>query len=333
MATFSLSRSKHLIPFAALVSEAGQRVDRVLRKAGLPSDCLDDPETLIPSQAVFRFREFSARTLGLPNIALDATRDLHFSELGEFGRALLGAPTLHRLLTTFRDHINTETTITEIELERLDSGDLSFCYRFQHVPAIGVWHSDLYTFQWAIKIIRLVSPTWSPETMWSISHPSAKRQQVFARLGTGSVDFEHGCTGFMIPSSMLALPLQDRKQVTRREKAQLPKRALPDTYSDAIERVIATYASDRWLSIEEAAEVLGTSTRSLQRRLGAEHTTYSGVVERTRSEMAGELLEQTDASVADIAASLGYRSQANFTRAFRRWSGVSPSEYRRGRMK
>jgi len=332
MANVSLSRSKHLIPFAALSRQAGQPVDRLLVKAGLPSTCLDDPETLVPSGGVFRFRDLSARTLDLPNIALDATRDLQFSRLGPFGRALMGAPTLWRLLTTFRDHINTQTTITQIELKRLPSGNISFCYCFQHVPPIGIWHSDLYTFRWAIKIIRLVDPSWSPETMWSVSRRSRGHQEVLERLGAKTIDFAHDCTGFLLPSSMLALPLASTGPGTG--DACEPDQAtatLPETIEGVVGQLIISYADDRWLTITEAAEVLGMSARTLQRRLAAENATYKGVVEQTRSERAGDLLDQTDAPIAEIAARLGYQSQANFTRAFKRWAGTPPSEFRRQR--
>jgi AraC-like DNA-binding protein len=47
--------------------------------------------------------------------------------------------------------------------------------------------------------------------------------------------------------------------------------------------------------------------------------------------MAGELLETTDATIADISKYLGYRNQGNFTRAFRRWAGVTPRQHRQQR--
>ena len=68
-----------------------------------------------------------------------------------------------------------------------------------------------------------------------------------------------------------------------------------------------------------------------QRRLALEEETFSGLVERTRAEMAGELLETTDAPISEIARQLGYANQGNFTRAFHRWAGVSPSAFRRQR--
>ena len=68
-----------------------------------------------------------------------------------------------------------------------------------------------------------------------------------------------------------------------------------------------------------------------QRRLVEEGATFSGVLEHTRMEMAGQSLETTDLPIKDISHQVGYSRQSNFTRAFCRWAGVSPSEFRRQR--
>ena len=77
--------------------------------------------------------------------------------------------------------------------------------------------------------------------------------------------------------------------------------------------------------------MIGTSVRTLRRRLAAEETTYSGILEKARSEMAGVMLETSDASPSDIAAELGYSTLANFSRTFSRWAGISPSRFREQR--
>ena len=95
--------------------------------------------------------------------------------------------------------------------------------------------------------------------------------------------------------------------------------------------MLRSYADDEWLTVEKIAKANNTSVRSLQRALKAEGTTFSKVLEQARVKMAEELLENTDATMSDIAQRLGYRHQGDFTRAFGHWAGVSPSEYRRRR--
>lgn len=332
MTQLTLIRSKHLLPFTSLLSQAGEQVGRILTKARLPGDCLDDPETAIPANGVFHFRELAGRALGTPDIALDATRNLQLANLGELSQTLLGAPTLYRLLTTFRDHFQTQSTIVRMELVRIESADVRLCYGFDHPPEFGVWHSDLYTFQWMLKVVQLVSPNWSPSHVWSMSSPEAGRREVFEEIGVQRVDFGRDCTGFVIPSSMLALPLTNNRMLGGMiDNDPSPPAALPTSTTESLRNAILSYSSENWLSINEVAEVFDSSARTIQRLLTAERTSYTRLLEQTRMEIAGELLESTAIAIADIARQVGYIHQANFTRAFRRWGGVSPREFRQRR--
>lgn len=81
-------------------------------------------------------------------------------------------------------------------------------------------------------------------------------------------------------------------------------------------------------SLARAAKSLGFSSRTLKRRLQDEATTYSELLEVERRERAVRYLRETDLHVSEIAFRLGYRDVANFSRAFRRWTGKNPSAYR-----
>jgi AraC-like DNA-binding protein len=70
------------------------------------------------------------------------------------------------------------------------------------------------------------------------------------------------------------------------------------------------------------------SVRTLQRGLAAAGVSHEVLVAQTRFATAAAVLEQTNAKILDLALDLGYSDHANFTRAFRRWAGCSPQEYR-----
>ena len=120
-------------------------------------------------------------------------------------------------------------------------------------------------------------------------------------------------------------------ELSQGTNAQLQKTILPEKAAGALQQLIHAYADDRWLSIEQVAELLDWGVRTIQRRLVDEGTTFSGVLEQTRMKMAGQSLEATDLPINDIANQLGYSRQSNFTRTFCRWAGVSPTEFRRQR--
>ena len=81
-------------------------------------------------------------------------------------------------------------------------------------------------------------------------------------------------------------------------------------------------------SINSAAQVAGISRRSLQRQLAKDNLSYSLLVEQVRFETAVNLLQNSPLSLIEISLELGYRDAANFSRAFKRWAGLSPRQFR-----
>ncbi len=78
----------------------------------------------------------------------------------------------------------------------------------------------------------------------------------------------------------------------------------------------------------QAAEMVGLSVRSLQRKLSLAGLTYSGLLEQVRFNNAIKLLSDTENKIIDVAFSSGYADPAHFARAFRRISGRTPREFR-----
>jgi AraC-like DNA-binding protein len=80
--------------------------------------------------------------------------------------------------------------------------------------------------------------------------------------------------------------------------------------------------------IGAAAQALGVSPRRLQRDLEARQTSYTNVVDTVRQEQAARLLRDPQRSLVEIALVLGFVDQSGFHRAFRRWFGMTPGDYR-----
>ena len=84
----------------------------------------------------------------------------------------------------------------------------------------------------------------------------------------------------------------------------------------------------RYPTIDNTARRVGMPVRTLQRRLKESGLSYSELVEQTRYELACRLLDMPGAKMAAVARALGYNDPSSFSRAFRRWTGMSPRAYR-----
>jgi AraC-like DNA-binding protein len=93
--------------------------------------------------------------------------------------------------------------------------------------------------------------------------------------------------------------------------------------------IVSLRLLDGQADIEGAARVAGLGVRGLQRMLRQQGVSYRQVLDVARAARAKALLRETDHSVTEIALDLGYTDHANFTRAFSRWEGCPPNDFRR----
>jgi AraC-like DNA-binding protein len=98
-----------------------------------------------------------------------------------------------------------------------------------------------------------------------------------------------------------------------------------------LESIVRALLLDGYPSVRVVAGQMGIPVRTLQRRLREQGITYRELVDEFRFREACRYLDDTEDRVASIASALGYRDPSHFSRAFRRWSGMRPSDYRMSR--
>jgi AraC-like DNA-binding protein len=137
------------------------------------------------------------------------------------------------------------------------------------------------------------------------------------------------------PASWLDRPLALREPVANREAVTVleAERRVLAPGDDLVERTRALLSNpaNGFPDLEQAAERLGASSRTLRRHLSRGGTTFQALRDEVRRARAITLLEQSPLAVDDIARELGYADAAGFVRAFQRWTGETPSNYRRGK--
>ncbi len=95
--------------------------------------------------------------------------------------------------------------------------------------------------------------------------------------------------------------------------------------------MVRTQLMHERVSVEGVSGLFGMSRRTLSRRLKSEGASFNDILNGVRFEVAAQLLAETEIPLAQIAAALDYAEPSAFTHAFRRWSGSSPAEWRRGK--
>ena len=104
-------------------------------------------------------------------------------------------------------------------------------------------------------------------------------------------------------------------------------------FREKVREAVSAQLIDGKPSLRRTAKMVGTSVRTLQRRLGALGVTYRDLVSELQAEEARNLLIRAELNVNSIAASLGYADATAFSRAFRRQVGQTPSEFRQAKLR
>jgi AraC-like DNA-binding protein len=158
------------------------------------------------------------------------------------------------------------------------------------------------------------------------------RQTRHAALLGSPVTFEHANAGAHFATDALAAGLRTADPALRRTLAQIAKRLeIGGAATSDLEVAIRSRLRDLLpmgkVDAGGVARTLGLSKRSLHRRLAELGRRYQTVLDDFRASEAERLLAAGRLSTAEIALSLGYADQTAFSRAFRRWRGLPPSEW------
>ena len=138
--------------------------------------------------------------------------------------------------------------------------------------------------------------------------------------------------GLRIASSQL-----DRRSVHANEEIARAHQAFADEYLSSLDaaattrrlrELLVSVVEKGPLDLQDAARQLHISSRTLQRRLADEDTSYREVVDELRRDIAFDQLRRTDAPIQEVAYLTGFSALSPFYRAFRRWTGGTPAEYR-----
>lgn len=105
---------------------------------------------------------------------------------------------------------------------------------------------------------------------------------------------------------------------------------MPSTdFAEQVKQRIGALVAQREVSEDALAERFNMSPRHLRRKLSEAHTSYEKLLDEVRMEMAMRLIQAGRLNLGHVALQLGFLNASSFTRAFRRWTGMSPSDYRK----
>ncbi len=326
-----------LIPgFISLCAQYGVSPDLVSRRAGLLPQLLTDP------QAVVTVAQLDALICAIQDELKDPAFGVH---LGEFirvdllqlvGTLVVTAPTPREALGQFIRFKKLVHPVGELLLQEDDrvarlifreGGSEGISGRFRY--------AEMY-FTAIICIARSLVRRDIRVYRVDFRHDgSGWRDELVRALGTTDIRFSAEENIACFERDLLDEPLPGHFPEYHRQIEQLAARRLaelPDggDTAAAVLRFLEEQIGRRVVGMEDVAKHLDVTLRTLQRRLKDENTTYAALRDSVRYRYAQKYLRDPGMDMESIAAALGFSETANFYPAFKRWSGMSPGEFRRG---
>lgn len=331
-----LVRASAFLPFIKFLAQINSPTERLLQQAKVPVFALEDPEALIPLHRSWIFLEQAAQLEGIDNLGILVGQRTKISDLGAFGHLLCQSLTLFDLLTTLEQMINTYNSGEQLWI--VQEGDRAgLHHRYSSPPTFGSQQARLYAVLIYLKVFQLVlGQAWQPIAIHLEVSPSKSLTNIEMFADTQIV-FDRPSSAIIFPRLLLSSPLQQlaplHTAAFQSDYETLQSSAPSTDFLESLRQLLRSLLRDGYPDIDLTAEIAGMSPRSLQRRLAENDLSYSRLVERVRFEMAVNLLQDADIKLIEISAELGYTDAANFTRAFKRWAGISPRQFRNQHIK
>ncbi len=331
MKTIPVARaSVAVLPIVKFLDRIGSPTERLLKQVHLPVRALNNSEAFIPLSQAFAFLELAARTEGIENLGIMVAQQTQVPQVGTFGAIVCQSLTLHDLLHKILKFHNTFVPGEQIWLTE-EGNSLWFHHQYLVPRSTHTYQGQGYTVLMYLSALRLATGAhWQPDELHlSGSH----RQKGFLELnflGNTPIHFHQPTNAIRFSKALLSQPLLHltKPSLTENQEKMLNLTAPAINFIDSLRQIILLLLPEGYPNIAVAAEVSGMSIRTFQRRLADNHLSYSQFVDQLRFNEAVRLLQDPTIKLIDIAFDLGFSDAASFTRAFKRWTGLSPREFR-----
>lgn len=301
---------------------------------GLPLGELESPSTWVELPALAELVRRATELTGEPALCFHMGIQMRLSWHGFLGFAAMAAGTVGEALGLASQFIRTRASVIELTIHA--EGEQASLALTERAPTGEL--REFITIALFVGLARMGRDLTGRELRGAaeLAFTEPSYYQRLAHLLPGSASFGHRRSRLVFPREVLALPLVTSDATAlrlavvqcERELAQLCA-GEPQLVQRA--RVAISQPESGFASQQEVARALGLSPRTLKRRLAEQGSSYSALLEELAFARAELLLAVPTLSVAEVAARVGYTDAANFSRAFKRWSGLTPQSYRKSK--
>ncbi|HEX8144449.1 MAG TPA: AraC family transcriptional regulator [Pyrinomonadaceae bacterium] len=311
----------------------GVRPQELYRAVNLDPSLLDDTDNRIPYAQLVALYEAAARLTG------DDAFGLHLSERTSekvfdlLGYVLMSSPTLGEALHRIVRYHPIWNDGAEYVLE-MDDDAVRLGYRYIGFNGETCRHDCEMTLAITVRFGRLATGVdWTPREI-SFQHPQPADISEHRRIFRSPLRFSRPLNEVVFDRSLLSLRMVEADPalcaVLDRHAAELlMKSPGRGGFVDEVRALLFEAMQGGDASLEAISRQMGTSPRTLQRKLKEEGASHQDLLDEIRRDLSKRYLREPQMAICEVAYLLGFSEPSAFHRAFRRWTGITPKAYRR----
>ena len=308
---------------------------RLLQGTGLPlSTLLVWDETQITAAQTMRVLENAQHIMEAPEFGLRLGRRLQPSSHGPMGYLVLSSPDVVTALESFVEYLPVRLPFSGVSMTQ--DGDWLTCaleIKIEAKPKVRRILQECFALMLQ-SVVESVMGRELNEAKIGLEHPQPTYSALYHDYLHATVRFSQQTNTFQIPAALARYPNATghsdsyalARDLCARLLAQIPLASSSTT--DRVRRLLLSSPIGT-LTAADVATAMFVTKRTLQRRLDQEKTSYREITEKLHSELAVRHLRETHLTIESVAMLMGYYDTAAFRKAFHRWFGQSPGDYRR----
>jgi AraC-like DNA-binding protein len=307
---------------------------RITAEAGLDEADLRNPDGVVPVSRINKMWEVAEREWGRPGLGLYAAGHVPFGACEAMDYLMASSATVADAISQLVDYLAILTRTYRYEIR--EDRDEPSCEMTWRIPPRGVMF-HLRDFSLALAVGRIFRVSGHRPARVELIGPALATAHEYAEeFGAQAViRAERNALSFSRATWRAALPAQDtmlNRTLRRHAQLLLDRHPVSDraTAADHVRAELLRTSHVGLASIDQVAGGLATTARTLQRQLRVEGVRFDDLRRDVRANLAQAYLGDRGLSISEVAYLIGFSESSAFSRAFRRWTGSSPQEFRRG---
>jgi len=313
---------------------AGVAPEELCRAAKLDLSKLEDADNRIPFRELIRLDECAARLTGDDAFGLHVGEQTDAKMYGVLGYVTLNSQTFGEALNRLIRYQQIRTNAVRFSMD-ITGADVHLAYNYSitNVSPQERRQESEEMMSTMLQVGRKITGVeWALHEI-HFEHAPPEDVSEHARIFRAPVRFNQLLTKFVFDKSVLELPLAEAdltlgSLLERQAEELLAKSPQHGVFVNQVRRLIREGLPVGEARIETVCRKLGSSTRTLQRKLREEGTSYQELFEETQRDLSVFYLRQPEIAIGEISYLLGFSQPSAFHRAFRRWTGLTPKEFR-----